>query len=286
MSRFEYTKNETLVKAENISLYIGGNPILRDVNIEIKNIVRKDHLTQGQIVGFLGPSGVGKTQFSEILTGLKTPGIHKESNYEVQGRLTVNTPAVDVAPGMVGFVQQNYPLFDYMNVYKNLRVAARKSDLSKAEQEDKIKFYLEKLNLMPHALKYPAELSGGTRQRVAIAQQLLCSKYFLVLDEPFSGLDVNMIDKVCSMLQDVANLNDLNTIIVISHDISATVSIADTLWLMGKEKNENGEHIPGAKILQEIDLISRGLAWEPNITQKAEFGETIREIRSIFPTLL
>lgn len=286
MSRFEYTKNETLVKAENISLYIGGNPILRDVNIEIKNIVRKDHLTQGQIVGFLGPSGVGKTQFSEILTGLKTPGIHKESNYEVQGRLTVNTPAVDVAPGMVGFVQQNYPLFDYMNVYKNLRVAARKSDLSKAEQEDKIKFYLEKLNLMPHALKYPAELSGGTRQRVAIAQQLLCSKYFLVLDEPFSGLDVNMIDKVCSMLQDVANLNDLNTIIVISHDISATVSIADTLWLMGKEKNEIGEHIPGAKILQEIDLISRGLAWEPNITQKAEFGETIREIRSIFPTLL
>lgn len=286
MSRFEYTKNETLVKAENISLYIGGNPILRDVNIEIKNIVRKDHLTQGQIVGFLGPSGVGKTQFSEILTGLKTPGIHKESNYEVQGRLTINTPAVDVAPGMVGFVQQNYPLFDYMNVYKNLRVAARKSDLSKAEQEDKIKFYLEKLNLMPHALKYPAELSGGTRQRVAIAQQLLCSKYFLVLDEPFSGLDVNMIDKVCSMLQDVANLNDLNTIIVISHDISATVSIADTLWLMGKEKNENGEHIPGAKILQEIDLISRGLAWEPNITQKAEFGETIREIRSIFPTLL
>jgi len=101
MSRFEYTKNETLVKAENISLYIGGNPILRDVNIEIKNIVRKDHLTQGQIVGFLGPSGVGKTQFSEILTGLKTPGIHKESNYEVQGRLTINTPAVDVAPGMV-----------------------------------------------------------------------------------------------------------------------------------------------------------------------------------------
>ena len=62
MSNFEYTKNETLLKAEGISLFIDGNPILRDVNVEIKNIVRKES-TQGQIVGFLGPSGVGKTQF-------------------------------------------------------------------------------------------------------------------------------------------------------------------------------------------------------------------------------
>jgi len=286
MSQFNYTKNETLLKAENISLSINDNLILRDVNVEIKNIVRTDHATQGQIVGFLGPSGVGKTQFSEILTGLKTPGKHAESNYEVQGKLLINTPAVDVQPGMVGFVQQNYPLFEYMTVYKNLKVGASKSDLSKKDQEDKIKFYLEKLNLMPHALKYPAELSGGTRQRVAIAQQLLCSKYFLVLDEPFSGLDVNMIDKVCSMLQEVANMDDLNTIIVISHDISATVSIADTLWIMGKEKNETGEFIPGSKIVKEIDLISRGLAWEPNITHKMEFADTIREIRSIFPSLL
>lgn len=286
MSRFNYTKNETLLKAENVSLNIGTSVILRDVNVEIKNIVRTDHATQGQIVGFLGPSGIGKTQFSEVLTGLKTPGIHKESNYEVKGSLMINNPAVNVEPGMVGFVQQNYPLFEYLNVYKNLKIAASKSDLSKVEQEDKIKFYLEKLNLMPHALKFPAELSGGTRQRVAIAQQLLCSKYFLVLDEPFSGLDVNMVDKVCLMLQDVANMSDLNTIIVISHDISATVSIADTLWLMGKEKNELGEFIPGAKIVKEIDLISRGLTWEPDITQKIEFADTIREIRSIFPTLM
>ena len=286
MSSFQYTKNETLLKAENISLTIQGNLILRDVNIEIKNIVRPDKPTQGQIVGFLGPSGVGKTQFSEILTGLKLPGVHEESNYEITGRLTINTPETDVQPGMVGFVQQNYPLFEYMNVYKNLKVAAGKSDISKKEQEDKIKFYLDKLNLTQHALKFPAQLSGGQRQRVAIAQQLLCSKNFLVLDEPFSGLDVNMVDKVCTMLQEVANMDDLNTIIVISHDIAATVSIADTLWLMGKEKNEKGEFIPGSKIIKEIDLITRGLAWEPDITQKTAFSETIREIRNIFPTLL
>lgn len=285
MSNFEYTKNETLLKAEGISLFIDGNPILRDVNVEIKNIVRKES-TQGQIVGFLGPSGVGKTQFSEILTGLKTPGVHVESNYEVRGKITISTPAVEISAGMVGFVQQNYPLFEYMTVYKNLKVAASKSDYEKKDQMDRIKFYLDKLNLTPHVNKYPAQLSGGQRQRVAIAQQLLCSKYFLVLDEPFSGLDVNMVDKVCKMLQEVANMDVLNTVIIISHDIPATVSIADTLWIMGKEKDQSGNFIPGAKIMHEIDLISRGLAWEPNITQKQEFQETMSEIRAIFPNLL
>jgi len=285
MSNFEYTKNETLLKAEGVSLFIDGNPILRDVNVEIKNIVRKES-TQGQIVGFLGPSGVGKTQFSEILTGLKTPGVHVESNYEVRGKITISTPAVEISAGMVGFVQQNYPLFEYMTVYKNLKVAASKSDYEKKDQMDRIKFYLDKLNLTPHVNKYPAQLSGGQRQRVAIAQQLLCSKYFLVLDEPFSGLDVNMVDKVCKMLQEVANMDDLNTVIIISHDIPATVSIADTLWIMGKEKDQSGNFIPGAKIMHEIDLISRGLAWEPNITQKQEFQETMSEIRAIFPNLL
>lgn len=282
MSRFQYTKNETLLKAENISLSFGDSVILRDVNVEIKNIVRPDAV-QGQIVGFLGPSGIGKSQFSEILTGIKVPGKH--SDHTITGSLSINTPPQEVRVGMVGMVQQNYPLFEYLTVYRNLKVAANKSDFSKSEKEDRIKFYLDKLNLTQHQDKYPAQLSGGQRQRVAIAQQLLCSKYFLVLDEPFSGLDVNMVDKVCKMLQEVANMDDLNTVIVISHDIAATASIADTLWLMGKERDQNGNVIPGARIIQEIDLISRGLAWEPNIALKPEFSDTIREIRSIFPTL-
>lgn len=293
-SRFEYSKNETLLSAEGITLSFGDNIILRDVNVEIKNIVRPES-TQGQIVGFLGPSGVGKTQFSEILTGLKTPGKH--SVYSVKGKILVNNPVhpekmvlsnnpmQPVEVGMVGMVQQNYPLFEYLTVYKNLKVASSKSDFPKKEREDRIKFYLDKLNLTQHQDKFPAQLSGGQRQRVAIAQQLLCSKYFLVLDEPFSGLDVNMVDKVCLMLQEVANMDDLNTIIIISHDIQATVSISDTLWLMGKERDEKGNIIPGARIIKEIDLISRGLAWEKDVVMKPEFAETIREIRSIFPTL-
>jgi len=284
MSNFEYTKNETLLKAEGISLFIDGNPILRDVNVEIKNIVRKE-LTQGQIVGFLGPSGVGKTQFSEILTGLKTPGVHVESNYEVRGKITISTPAVEISAGMVGFVQQNYPLFEYMTVYKNLKVAASKSDYEKKDQMDRIKFYLDKLNLTAHANKYPAQLSGGQKQRVAIIQQLLCSKHFLVLDEPLSGLDPNSLGKVCEMLQSVASMDDLNTIIIISHVIEATIGIADTLWIMGKERDSNGNFIPGGKIIKEIDLIERGLAWSPDIQLRPEFSETAREIRAMFPML-
>lgn len=282
MASRNYQKTQTLLKAEGISLSFGDNLILRDVNVEIKDIVRPETV-QGQIVGFLGPSGIGKSQFAEILTGLKRPGKH--SDYFINGKITVNTPPEEVQPGMVGFVQQNYPLFEYLTVYKNLKVASNKSDFPKKEKEERIKFYLDRLNLVQHQEKYPAQLSGGQRQRVAIAQQLLCSKYFLVLDEPFSGLDVNMIDNVCKMLQQVSSINELNTIIIISHDIPATTSIADTLWIMGKERDEKQNVIPGARIIKEIDLIDRGLAWEPNIALNPEFANTIQEIRAIFPTL-
>jgi len=287
MSTFQYTKKETLLKTEGITLKFGDNLILRDVNVEIKDIVRPD-CVQGQIVGFLGPSGIGKSQFAEILTGLRTPGIH--TDYTLNGHVLIsehkeNLDLSDVEAGHVGFVQQNYPLFKYMTVLNNLKVGASKSGLSKAEQKEKVEYYLDKMNLLEHKNKYPAQLSGGQKQRVAIAQQLLCSKNFLVLDEPFSGLDINMIDKVCSLLQLVASLDERNTVIVISHDITATVSIADTLWLMGREKDSDGKTIPGARIVQEIDLIERGLAWEKEITLKKEFSDTCREIRGIFPKL-
>jgi len=275
-SHFQYQKKQTLFKAENVGLIIEGNVILRDINVEIKDIVRTDCI-QGQVVSFIGPSGAGKSQFSEIITGLKRP---------TTGKVLISEPPVEVEAGMVGFVQQNYPLFEYLTVFRNLKVAAQKSDFSKKEQIEKIKFYLDRMNLTIHKDKYPAQLSGGQKQRVAIAQQLLCSKHFLVLDEVFSSLDIISIDKVCKMLQEIASMDELNTIIVITHDITAAVSIADTIWILGKERDGNGNFLPGSKIVKEIDLIERGLAWEPGILLKPEFSETCREIRGIFPTLI
>ncbi len=99
---------------------------------------------------------------------------------------------------------------------------------------------LDRFNLRKQAALYPAQLSGGQKQRAAIAQQLLCSDHFLLLDEPFSGLDVIMIEKVSEMIVEIACTHELNTVIIVSHDIVSTAAIADTLWLMGRDRDANG----------------------------------------------
>lgn len=275
MSRFEYTKKDTILRAENISLNLGGFQILKDVNVEIKDIVRPG-MNQGQVVGFLGPSGIGKTKFFEILSGLLKPST---------GTVVIGTPLSPVAPGKVGVVQQSYPLFPYRNVYDNLMVAARKGNVPKGHRNEKIMGILTTFGLEKHKNRYPAELSGGQRQRVSIAQQLLCSEHFLLLDEPFSGLDMNSIEKVLDMLRGVSLMHELNTIIIVSHDIVSTASIADTLWIMGRDRDQQGNIINGAKIKKEYDLMSMDLAWRKGIETEPEFNNLMKEIRAMFPTL-
>jgi polar amino acid transport system ATP-binding protein/sulfate transport system ATP-binding protein len=274
-AKHPYEFKNTILKVEDVSLSIGGRQILKNVNVEVKDIVRPG-LSQGQIVGFLGPSGIGKTKFFEVLSGLTKPDA---------GKVLIGDPLSPVTPGRVGVVQQSYPLFNHRTVRGNLEVAAAKSDTPSAEQPAKIQKMLERFNLADHAAKYPAELSGGQRQRIAIAQQLLCSERFLLMDEPFSGLDVLMLDRVCQMLREIASEHEQNTIIVVSHDIHTTASIADTLWVMGRDRDANGKVVDGSHIKHTYNLIDRGICWENDVQSKPEFHELVDEVRGLFPTL-
>src|SRR5256884_4871141 len=113
---------------------------------------------------------------------------------------------------------------------------------------EKVLKYLRRLDMVDQAQLYPAQISGGQRQRIAIAQQLLCSDHFLLMDEPFSGLDVIMEAKVCELINEIACLDELNTIIVVTHDVTAAASVADHIWLMGRDRDERGTIIPAARI--------------------------------------
>jgi ABC-type nitrate/sulfonate/bicarbonate transport system ATPase subunit len=270
-----YELRNTILKVENVSLKLGSNQILKGVNVEVKDVVRPG-LTQGQIVGFLGPSGIGKTKFFEILAGIAQPDT---------GQVLLGDPLSPVKIGRVGVVQQSYPLFKHRTVLGNLMVAARLKGIPSGERKDKIVELLSGFGLENHLNHYPAELSGGQKQRVAIAQQLLCSDHFLLLDEPFSGLDILMIEKVCEMLRSIALMHEHNTIIVVSHDIEATASIADTLWVMGRDRDDKGEPIPGSHIKHTFNLIERGLAWQENIMAKKDFHDLVDEVRGLFKLL-
>ena len=191
--------------------------------------------------------------------------------------------------GRVGVVQQDYPLFNHRSVWSNLAVAAGMSADTPQNSKNAINVMvtrmLERVNLLPHRDQYPAQLSGGQRQRVAIAQQLLCSEKFLLLDEPFSGLDPNMTDEVGKLLVEIANQEEQNTIIIVSHDLSSTSAICDTVWVMGRDRNPDGSVIPGAYIKHNFNLVERDLAWKPDIRLDPRFSDFIREVRSLFPSL-
>ncbi len=274
-SQAEVTYGATLLKVENVSLALGGKQILRDVDLEIKDI-RVPGRTVGQVVGLLGPSGMGKTQLFRILAGLNKPDT---------GKVLIGERGVPVERGMVGVVAQNYPLFMHRRVLGNLVVAARQAGMSRAEAKEKSLQFLERFKLEDAAHKYPAQLSGGQRQRVAIAQQFLCSEGFLLMDEPFSGLDVVQVENVISLIEEVASASELNTIIVVTHDITAAMEVADTIWLMGRERDKDGKIVAGARIQENYNLVERGLAWRRDISATPEFLKLRQEIRERFPLL-
>jgi len=276
---YSYEKKDVILKVENVSLTLGDSQILKDINVEIKDVVRPG-ITQGQIIGFLGPSGIGKTKFFEMLSG-----IIPINNKNALGKVSIGTNLEPVKIGSIGVIQQNYPLFEHRTIYGNLDVSAKIKYKDKKEREERILDILKRFDLDKKKTSYPSELSGGQRQRVAIAQQILCSNNFLLMDEPFSGLDPLMIKKVSNLIVEVANMHELNTIIVVSHDILSTAAIADTIWVMGRDRNEKGEIIPGAKIKHEFDLIEKGLAWRPNIESTPEFHRFYDELRNLFTTL-
>ena len=186
MAAVEHAFGSTLLKASGVSLSLGGKQILRDVNLEIKD-VRRPGVTTGQVVGLLGPSGMGKTQLFRILAGLNAPD---------RGTVLIGEEAVPVSRGLVGVVAQHYPLFNHRRVLGNLLVAGRHAGLSREAARAKAERLLAHFKLEDAASKFPLQLSGGQRQRVAIAQQFMCSERFLLMDEPFSGLDVVQIERV------------------------------------------------------------------------------------------
>lgn len=271
----DYSIEGLLLDIENVTLEIDGNLILRDINVQVHDIIRPD-VTTGQIVGFLGPSGIGKTQFSKIIAGLQRP---------TSGGVFINPERTPVEKGLVGYVSQNYLLFEHRTVLGNLTLSCKQHGMTSEQSVEKIKYYLEKFDLFDKKDKYPTQLSGGQRQRVAIAQQMLCSDHFLIMDEPFSGLDVLNIEKVCDMIQAVASEDEFNTIIIVTHDVTSASLISDTLWLMGRDRDQEGNFIKGAVIKETVDLMELGLAWEKDIQYTKEFTDFVRNLKSEFRKL-
>ncbi len=266
---------DVVLKVENVSLTLGGTPILKDLNVEVQDLYRPG-LTQGQVVALLGPSGIGKTSLFRILAGLDAPD---------SGAVLLDKEAKPVQRGMVGVVAQNYPLFAHRTVLGNLAVAGRQAGMSSSEAVKQADALLQKFGMIEHRSKYPIQLSGGQRQRVAIAQQFMCSEHLLLMDEPFTGLDLLAVESLCEFIKDAARHDELKTFVIVSHDIIAALDIADTIWLLGRDRDAKGNVIPGSRIQATYNLVERGIAWQDKNTSSPEYLQVLKEIREFFPKL-
>ena len=250
---------ETLLYVEKVSVAYDGHFIIKDIDLVEKNVVRPSENHMGQVIAIVGRSGRGKSTFFKALTGLVPLNSGKilikdfESNDE--------NAAKEVAEGDIGFVDQKYTLFRHKTVKQTLLFALRKSPISEAEKEAKIKDYLKKWGLESCTEKYPNELSGGQRQRTAIIEQLFSSEKFLVMDEPFSGLDVGNIEEVKKSFELLTSSHDHNTIIFSTHDIELAIELAQSIYVIGYP-TIGGDKKDYGTIVAKYDLREMDICWK------------------------
>lgn len=251
-----YKETKTLLYINDVSLGYDGKTILKNVNFDIKDIIREGHDATGQVIAFIGRSGRGKSTLFKGLTGLLKP---------TQGQVLITDLTTDdendakpLAEGDMGFVDQKYTLFRHKTIWQICEYALRKSKLTTPEKEGLIGQYLIDWGLIEHKDKYSSELSGGQRQRTAIIEQMLTSKHFMILDEPFSGLDVGNIEKVKQSFEKISAADELNTIIFSTHDIRLAAELADSIYVIGFPEGETNY----STILKHYDLKAMGLAWQ------------------------
>jgi ABC-type nitrate/sulfonate/bicarbonate transport system ATPase subunit len=266
-----------LLDVADVALKLGDTQILEQVSFQVKDRVRPGVIT-GQVVALLGPSGVGKTRLIRLIAGLDRPD---------RGRIT--GPGARALPqGSVGVVFQNYPLLRHHTVLANLVVAGIANGMPRAEALARGKQLLDRFGLGHRLEFFPAQISGGQRQRAAIAQQLVRQKQLLLMDEPFSGLDPAALDDVMKLLIEVANLDELNTILVVTHDIRSALMVSDTVFMLGRDRGKDGNDgkvASGARIQHTYDLVAEGLAWRPDIDSDPRFRELEREVKQRFANL-
>jgi nitrate/nitrite transport system ATP-binding protein len=190
---------------------------VRNVNLEIK---------KGEIVSIIGHSGCGKSTILNAISGMLFP---------TKGKVVLNGREIKGPGPDRGMVFQNYSLLPWLTVYENIyeAVDAALPDKKSAEKKELVEKYLKMVNLWEHHDKYPKQISGGMKQRTAIARAFAIDPEVLLLDEPFGALDALTKGSLHIELLKMWNLTQRSkTIVMVTHDIEEAVFLSDRIVVM------------------------------------------------------
>ncbi len=177
-------------------------------------------IAEGEMVMFLGPSGCGKTTLMRIVGGLET---------QDQGTIHLRGDLLTVPDRRRGMVFQSYSSFPWLSVRDNIKFGTRyRKDISATEKEDVTEHYMEMVGLSRYASFYTNRISGGMRQRVAIARTLASSPDVLLMDEPFGALDAQTREHLQFQLLDI-NTSEKKTTIFVTHDVEEAILLANRI---------------------------------------------------------
>ena len=215
---------KNILEVKNLSYSFGNNPILKDINI---------HVNENEIVAIVGSSGVGKSTLFNLIAGVLKKQV---------GEISINGSNNYI--GKVAYMLQKDLLFEHKTIINNVilpLIIAKVNKKKALEEGNKI---LKQFNLDRYANKYPQQLSGGMRQRVALIRTYMFKKNIFLLDEAFSALDAITKKELHKWYLDLKKEFNLTTLLI-THDIEEAVFLSDRIYILG---NKPGEIIGEIKI--------------------------------------
>ena len=229
-----------ILRAENIQKIYGSRKVVKGISLEVQ---------QGEIIGLLGPNGAGKTTSFYMIVGMIKPN---GGNIYLNDEDITKYPMYKRAQKGIGYLAQEASVFRKLSVEDNIMSVLQFTGLSKKEQKMKLESLIEEFNI-GHVRKNRGDLlSGGERRITEIARCLASDPKFILLDEPFAGVDPIAVEDIQSI---VAHLKDRNIgILITDHDVQATLAITDRTYLM-YQGGILKEGVP--KVLAEDELVRK-----------------------------
>jgi lipopolysaccharide export system ATP-binding protein len=206
------------LSANNIVKKYGARTVVNGVSFDVN---------QGEIVGLLGPNGAGKTTSFYMVVGLVIPD---QGSIQLDDKVITNEPMYKRAQLGVGYLPQEASVFRTLSVEDNIKAVLELTTLSPVEQKDKLESLLEEFGLT-HRRKYiGSHLSGGERRRTEIARALATNPNFILLDEPFAGVDPIAVEDIQRIVEQLKTKNI--GILITDHNVQETLSITDRAYLL------------------------------------------------------